>query len=162
MSDNEVAATLFAQGAKVARSLTDEERKQLLSGEAKLALVPRGHRVVEYTPVLDKALKILQKLNPEELEQVEDGRAKLALLRKGEKIVRPFSPDEVAEAVVRLTTEGEIIRYLDADPSLGVPNLKKVATALNLSLPPTVKSKQAIQSYIAENVARDRHRWSLR
>jgi hypothetical protein len=37
-----------------------------------------------------------------------------------------------------------------------------VATALNLALPTTVKTKQAIQLYIAENVIRDRSRWHLR
>jgi hypothetical protein len=203
MSESEVAATLFTQGAKLAKALTSEECKQLLSGEAKLALaprghrviehtlildkalkvlqklgpeasqqiedgqanlalVPRGHRVIEHTAILDKALKALQKLTPEELQQIEGGQAKLAVLRKGEKITKPFDPAEVAQAVIRFTTEGEIVRYLDADSSLSAPNLKKVATALNLPLPATVKTKQAIQSYIAENVVRDRNRWSLR
>jgi hypothetical protein len=162
MAENEVAAALFAQGAKVAKALTDEEGKQVVSGEAKLALVPRGYRVVEYTPILDKALKLLQRLSPEELEQIENGTAKLAVLRKGEKVVKPFDADDVARAVIELTSEGEIVRFLNADPTLGVPGLKKVASALNLSLPAGVTSKPAIQSYIAENVARDRTRWSLR
>jgi hypothetical protein len=162
MSESEVAATLFTQGARLAKALTDEGCKQLLSGEAKLALVPRGHRVLEYTPTLDKALKILLKLTPDELQQIEDGHAKLAMLRKGEKITKPFDPAEVAETVSRLATEGEIVRYLDADSSLGAPNLKKVASTLNLPLPAAIKTKQAIQSYIAENVVRDRARWSLR
>ena len=39
--------------------------------------------------------------------------------------------------------------------------LPTVATALRLQPPPTLKTKQAVQSYIAENVIRDRTRWSL-
>jgi len=42
-----------------------------------------------------------------------------------------------------------------------VPNLKKVAGAVNLHPQATLKTKQALQSYIAENVVRDRTRWSL-
>jgi hypothetical protein len=161
MSESEVAAILFAQGAKVAKALTDEDSKQLLSGEAKLALVPRSHRVLEYTPVLDKAFKLLQKLSAQDLQALEDGLAKLAVVRKNEKVIKTFNPDDVARAIIDFSTEGEVVRYLDADPSLGAPNLKKVAGALNLHLPATVKTKQALQSYIAENVIRDRTRWSL-
>jgi hypothetical protein len=162
MSESDVAAALLAQGAKVAKALTDEECTHLLSGEARLALVPPGHRVLAYTPSLDKALKILQRLTSEELQQIEDGHAKLAVVQKGEKIVKPFDPDEVADAIIRFATEGEIIRYLDADSTLGVPHLKKVASALNLAVPATLKTKPAVQSYIAESVVRDRTRWSLR
>jgi hypothetical protein len=162
MSESEVAAALLTQGARLAKALTADECKQLLSGEARLALVPRGYKLVEYTPLFDKALRALQRLSPEELQQFEDGQAKVAVVRKGEKIVKVFDPAQVAEAVGRLNTEGEIVRFLDADASLGAPNLKKVATALNLSVPAAVKTKQAIQSYIAENVVRDRSRWSLR
>lgn len=161
MSESEVAATLFTQGAKVAKALSDEDVKQLLSGEARIAFVPRGHRVLEYTRVLDKALKLLQKLSADDLQAIEEGSAKLTVLRKGQKIIRTFDPDEVAREVIRFTTEGEIVQYLDADPSLGVPNLKKVAGALNLRPPTVLKTKQALQSYIAESVARDRTRWSL-
>src|SRR5215813_6655802 len=131
MSESEVAAALFTQGAKLAKALTVDECKQLLSGEARLALVPRGRRVMEYTTTLDKALRAMQRLTPEDLQQVEDGQARLVVLRKGEKVARPFDPAEVAEAVSRFSTEGEIVRHLDSNSSLGVPNLKKVATALN-------------------------------
>jgi hypothetical protein len=162
MSESDVAATLFTQGAKLAKALTAEECKQVVSGETKMGLVPRGHRVLEYTSILAKALKALQRLSPAELQQLDDGQVRLAVLRKGERVTKPFDQAEVAEAVSRFTTEGEIVRYLDADSSLGAPNLKKVATALNLPLPATVKTKPAIQSYIAQNVLRDRTRWSLR
>jgi hypothetical protein len=141
--------------------MSDQEVKQLLGGESRLALVPPGHRVLEFTPTLDRALKVLQQLDPEELQQLETRQAKVVVLRRGEKVVKPFDPAEVAEAVTKLATEGEIVRYLDGDLNLTPPNLKKVATALNLALPPTVKSKQAIQLYIAENVIRDRGRWHL-
>jgi hypothetical protein len=67
MSESDLAVTLFTQGAKIAKTLTDEECKQLISGDARLTLVRNGHRVLEYTPALDKALKILQKLSPDEL-----------------------------------------------------------------------------------------------
>ena len=86
---------------------------------------------------------------------------KVVVLRKGERVVRPFDPAEVAEVVTKLTTEGEIVRYLDSDPALSAVNLKKVATALNLAVPGTIKSKQATQLYIAESVVRDRSRWRL-
>jgi hypothetical protein len=162
MSGSDIAAALFTQGAKLAKGLSEDECKQLLSGEAKIGFVPRGHRVLEYTSVLDKALRALQKLSPDELQQIEDGHAKLAVLRPGEKITKPFDPAATAEAVSRLATEGEIVRFLNADSSLGPPNLKKLATALTLPLPPTVKTKQAIQSYIAQNLVQDRNRWSLR
>jgi hypothetical protein len=161
MSESEVAATLFTQGAKLARALTDEDAKQLLSGEAKLVLLTRGHRVLEYTLALDKALKFLQKLSAEDLQAIEGGQVKVSVLRKGEKIIKPFDPDEVAREVIRFSNEGEIVQYLDSDPSLGAPNLRKVASALNLRPQANVKSKQALQSYIAENVVRDRTRWSL-
>src|SRR5262249_45166627 len=128
----------------------------------KLSLVPRGHRVIEYTPGVDRTLKSLERLTPDEVALVETRQASVVLLRKGEKIVKPFDPVEVAEQVTRLATEGEIVRYLDADPALGAPTLRKVATALNLPLPASVKSKQQVQLFIAENVVRDRGRWSLR
>jgi len=161
VSESELAVTLFNQGAKIAKTLTDDGAKELVSGEARLAIVPRGHRVLEYTPALDKALKILQRLSPEDLQAIEDGQAKLAVLRKSEKIIKTFEPDDVARVIVEFSTEGEIVRYLDADPSLGVPNLRKVAGALSLNPPATLKTKQSVQSYIAENVVRDRTRWSL-
>jgi len=64
--------------------------------------------------------------------------------------------------LTRLATDGAIVREVDSDPALAAAKLKKVATALNLGLPATVKSKQAIQLYIAENVVRDRGRWRLK
>lgn len=158
----EIAALLLAQVQKLLKSMSDDDVKQLVSGEAKLSLVPRGHRVVEYTPGVDRTLRYLEGLTPGELELIDARQATIKLLRKGEKIVKPFDPIDVAEHVTRLATEGEIVRYLDSDSTLGAPNLKKVATALNLPLPPSVKSKQALQLYIAENVVRDRSRWSLR
>lgn len=157
----EVAATVLAQAAKLVRAMSDQDAKQLVRGESKLAFVPAGHRVVEFTPTLDRMLKVLQQLEPDDLQQLEARQAKLVVLRKGERVVRPFDAAEVAEAVTRLATEGEIVRYLDSDPALAAPNLRKVATALNLALPSTVKSKPAIQLYIAENVIRDRSRWRL-
>ena len=157
----DVAAAVLAQALKLVKAMSDRDVKQLLGGESKLALVPPGHRVMEFTPALDRALKVLEQLGQDELQQLEARQAKVVVLRKGERVVRPFDPAEVAEAVTKLPTEGEIVRYLDSDPALAAPNLKKVATALNLALPPTVKSKQAIQLYIAENVVRDRGRWRL-
>jgi hypothetical protein len=157
----DLAAAVLAQALRVVKGMSDQEVKQLLGGESRLALVPPGHRVLEFTPTLDRALKVLQQLDPEELQQLETRQAKVVVLRRGEKVVKPFDPAEVAEAVTKLATEGEIVRYLDGDLNLTPPNLKKVATALNLALPPTVKSKQAIQLYIAENVIRDRGRWHL-
>jgi hypothetical protein len=157
----DVAAAVLAQTLKLVRAMSDREVKQLLGSESKLALVPPGHRVMEFTPTLDRALKALEQLGPEELQQLEARQAKIVILRKGERVVRPFDPAEVAETVTKLATEGEIVRYLDSDPGLAAANLRKVATALNLALPATVKSKQAIQLYIAENVIRDRGRWRL-
>jgi len=86
-----------------------------------LHLVPPEHRVLEHTSTLDKALKVLQRLSPEELREIDHGHAKLALLRQGEKIVKPFDADAVAAAAVRSTTEGEIVRYLDADRRRAYP-----------------------------------------
>jgi hypothetical protein len=157
----DVAATVLAQALKLVKAMSDRDVKHLLSGESKLAVVPSGHRVMEFTPTLDRALKVLGQLGSDELQQLETREAKIVILRKGERVVRPFDPAEVAEAVTKLATEGEIVRYLDNDPALAVANLKKVATALNLALPTTVKSKQAIQLYIAESVVRDRGRWRL-
>src|SRR5262249_7332646 len=106
-------------------------------------------------------LKVLGQLRPEELQQLENRQAKVVVLHKGERVVRPFDPAEVAETGTKLATEGGIVRHRDSDPALAVAHLKKVATALNLALPATVKSRQAIQLYIAENVIRDRGRWRL-
>jgi hypothetical protein len=86
------------------------------------------------------------------LQQLETRQAKVDV-RKGERVIKPFDPAEVAETVTKLATEAEIVRRLDSDPAA---NLKKVATALNLALPASVKSQQAIQLHIAENVIRDR------
>lgn len=158
----EVAALLLAQVQRILKAMSDDDVKQLVAGDAKLSLVPRGHRVVEYTSTLDRTLKYLEKLTPEELELVETRQAKVTILRKGEKIVRPFDPIEIAENVTKLASEGEIVRYLDSESALNASNLKKVATALNLRVPADVKSKPALQLYIAENVVRDRSRWSLR
>jgi len=157
----DVAAAVLAQALKLVKAMSDRDLKQLLGGESKLALVPPGHRVMEFTPTLDRALKVLEQLGPDELQQLESRQAKVVVLRKGERVVRPFDPAEVAETVTKLATEGEIVRYLDSDAALAAPNLKKVATALNLALPATVKTKQALQLYIAENVIRDRGRWHL-
>ncbi len=157
----DVAATVLTQALKLVKAMSDRDVKQLLGGESRLALVPPGHRVMEFTPALDRALKVLEQLGPEDLQQLDTRQAKVAVLRKGERVVRPFDPAEVAETVTKLATEGEIVRYLDSDPALAAVNLKKVATALNLALPAKVKSKQAIQLYIAENVIRDRGRWRL-
>jgi len=157
----DVAATVLTQALKLVRAMSDRDVKQLLGGESKLAIVPPGHRVMAFTPTLDSALKVLGQLGPEELQQLETRQAKIVVLRRGERVVRPFDPAEVAETVTQLATEGEIVRYLDSDPALATANLKKLATALNLALPATLKSKQAIQLYIAENVIRDRGRWRL-
>jgi hypothetical protein len=157
----DVAAAVLAHALKLVKAMSDQDVKQLLGGESKLALVPPGHRVIESTATLDRVLKAIEQLGPEEVSQLEARQAKVVVLRKGERVVRPFDPSEVAEAVTKLATEGEIVRYLDSDPALAAPNLKRVATALNLALPPTAKSKPAIQLYIAENVVRDRARWRI-
>lgn len=157
----DVAATVLAQALKLVKAMSDRDVKQLLGGESRLAIVPPGHRVVEYTSTVNRTLKALAQLSSEDLQQLETGQAKVVVLRKGERVVKPFDPAEVAETVTRLATEGEIIRYLDSDLGLPAASLKKVATALNLALPAAVKSKQAIQLYIAENVTRDRSRWRL-
>ena len=156
-----VAAAVLAQALKLVKAMSERDVKQLLGGESRLALVPPGHRVMEFTATLDRSLKVLEQLGPEELQQLETRQAKIVVLRKGERVVKPFDPAGVAEAITKLATEGEIVRHLDSDPALAAANLKKVATALNLALPATVKSKQAIQLYIAENVVRDRSRWRL-
>jgi hypothetical protein len=157
----DVAAAVLAHALKLVKAMSDQDVKQLLAGESKLALVPPGHRVMESTATLDRVLKVVEQLGPEEVRLLEARQAKVVVLRKGERVVSPFDPSAVAEAVTKLATEGEIVRYLDGDPALAAPNLKKVATALNLALPTTAKSKQAIQLYIAENVVRDRARWRL-
>jgi hypothetical protein len=157
----DVAASVLAQALKLVKAMSDRDAKQLLGGESRLAIVPPGHRVMEFNAALDRAAKVLEQLGPEELQQLENRQAKVVVLRKGERVTRPFDSAEVAERVTKLTTEGEIVRYLDSDPALTAANLKKIATALNLALPATLKSKQAIQLYIAENVTRDRGRWRL-
>src|SRR5262245_56756374 len=98
----DVAAVVLAQALKLVKAMSDRDVKHLLSGESKLALVPPGHRVMEFTSTLDRVLKVLDQLGPEEQQQLDARQAKVVVLRKGERVVRPFDPAEIAETVTKL------------------------------------------------------------
>jgi len=71
-----------------------------------------------------------------------------------------FDPSPVAEEIVAPGMTAETIMA-----SLGRYNLaqlRRVATALNLLVPTDIRSAAALRQYIAENIVRDRTRWSLR
>lgn len=65
-------------------------------------------------------------------------------------------PQCVAAQVAAQSTEAEMIRLLSSDSRLTAANLKKVAEALGIAVPPNIKAKTALQLYIAERVASDR------
>jgi hypothetical protein len=136
--------------------------KRVASGETKVALVPPGRQVLEYTPALDAALKFLQKLAPGDLHQLEQKLVRLELLRKGDTVQRFLDIAEIASRVSELGTEDEIVRYLDADSRLTAAKLKLVAAELRIDVPAAVKSKPALQFHIAQNAVQARSRWSWR
>lgn len=158
----DVASALLAQLAKLVKSISDDQIKLVAAGESKLVLLPPGHRVVEASAALNMALKVTNQMTAEELQQVEDRQARIVLLPKGAKINHPLDPVEVAAQVAKLTSEAEIVRFLDADSRLTPPKLKKVAAEMNVVVPPSVRTKAALQLHIAQNAVRDRGRWSWR
>jgi hypothetical protein len=158
----ELVAALLGQVAKAARSFTDDEIKRLASGDAKLAVVSSTQRIIDSSPAIDSAVKMVRQLGQGDLRQIEEKTAKLALLRKGDKIVSAFNAPETADQVSKLRSEAEIVRFLDEDPRLNAQNLKRVAAELSVIVPPSVKSKPALQLHIAQSVVRDRDRSSWR
>jgi hypothetical protein len=151
-----VASALLAQVSKLIKTLTDNEIRLLATGEVKLALVGPGHRVIEKSPVLERTLKFMDGLSDDDVRMLEERQASLVLLRKGDTVVSALDPREIAAQVAAQRTEAEMIRLLSADSRLTAANLKKVADALKIVVPPTVKAKTALQLYIAERVAADR------
>jgi hypothetical protein len=68
----------------------------------------------------------------------------------------------VAEQIVRLTSEADVVRFLDADPRLGAPDLREVASELSIEIPPNVMAKPALQVHFAQTVILDRGHWNWR
>jgi hypothetical protein len=158
----DVASQVVGQVGKLLKGMSEDDVKRVASGETKVALIPPGRRVLDYTPALDAALKFLQKLTPEDLHQLEEKLVRLELLRKGDTVQRFLDVAEIATRVSQLDTEDEIVRYLDADSRLTPAKLKLVARELRIDVPPSVKSKPALQLHIAQNAVQARSRWSWR
>lgn len=157
MSDlGSVTSALLAQVSKLVKTLSDDEIKLLASGEIKLSLVGPRHRVIARSAALDRALKFMEGLTEDDVRRLEDKQASLELLRKGGKVVYALDPRDVAAQVTAQSSEAEMIRLLSADARLTAANLKKVAEALRIAVPPSVRAKTALQLYIAEKVASDR------
>lgn len=163
MSDfADVTLAVLGQVMKVIKGLTDEDMKRVAIGDTKLVLLHQGHKIVEQSPALDQAIKVIGQLADDDRRQVETREARVVILRRGEKIVAPFSAEEVAAEVAKLTSEADVVRFLDADSRLGGPNLKKVASELNIAIPATVKTKPALQVHIAQALMRDGRHWNWR
>lgn len=151
-----VTSALLNQVSKLVRTLSDDEINLVALGEIKLSLVGPGHRVMERSTALDRALKFMEGLTEDDVRRLEDRQASLALLRKGDKVVYALDPRDVAAQLTAQSSEAEMIRLLSADARLTAANLKKVAEALTIVVPPDVRAKTALQLYIAERVAADR------
>jgi hypothetical protein len=151
-----VASALFAQMSKLLKTLTDEEIKLLATGEIKLSLVRPGYRVIEKSPALERTLRFMDGLTDDDVRKIEERQASLVVLRKGDTVISALDPRDIAAQVAAQSTEADMIRLLSSDSRLTAVNLKKVADALRIAVPPNVKAKTALQLYIAERVASDR------
>lgn len=73
----------------------------------------------------------------------------------------PLDHAGIAGQVVKLDTEPEVVAFLDANPRLGMRDLRRVAAVLQLPIPPSVKTKRDLQLHIA-TVLRLRGRSTVR
>jgi hypothetical protein len=158
----DIAAALLAQETKLLKSMSDDEIKRVASGDTRLVALPPGHQVVGASSAVKAALRAVGQMTAEEIQQVEDRQARIVLLPKGAKINYPLDLAEVASQVIKLASEDEVVRFLDADSRLNAANLKKLAAEMNIVVPAAIKTKPALQLHVAQSVARDRGRWAWR
>lgn len=71
-----------------------------------------------------------------------------------------FDPEPIAAEIVTLDNEAAIIARLSGITSAA--QMRRVATAINLPVPASLRTAVQIREYIAREVRRDRTRWSLR
>lgn len=71
-----------------------------------------------------------------------------------------FDPEPIAAEIVALDNEEAIIARLSGITSAA--QLRRVATAINLPVPANLRTAPQIREYIANQIRRDRTRWSLR
>jgi hypothetical protein len=108
--------------------------------------------------LLSQLAKLVKGLRDDDVRAILGGETKIALLPRGAKIVMPLVLADVADEVRRLSDQTQMITLLDADKRLTGPLLKQLAQELNISVPATVKTKPAIQLYIAQTMAEYRNR----
>lgn len=87
MGLNEAYVALTSQLQRVVKSLSAEDAGSVAAGDARLAIVRPGERVLSKSKAADSALKVLAGLTAEELDLIEHGASSLKLVGPGERIV---------------------------------------------------------------------------
>ena len=108
-----------------------------------------------FSAILGQLSKLVKDLDGEALQRVASGETKLLLVPRGSKVVTPLVLGDVADEVRHAASEAAAMKILDADSRLTPAVLKQLATELNVTLPPTLRAKAAIQLHIAQTVVAD-------
>jgi hypothetical protein len=161
-------SALFNALARFAVSLRPDQAEQLVRGEAKIALLSAGQQVVDPLVGLDQALKLIKGLSDEDRECITDKTAKVVLQRPGQRLasteprakaVKPaLDLGLVAAEIEQLPSEEAVIKHLDGDRRLTGAVLTQLCESMNVTVPPKVKQKAALQRLIADEVIGHRRR----
>jgi hypothetical protein len=108
--------------------------------------------------LLSQLSKLMKNLTDDDVRAILAGDTKIMLVPRGSKVIKPLVLSEIAEQVRRSGGTEQIIALLDDDKRLNVSVLRKLADELNVPLPSAVKSKPAIQLYLAETISEYRRR----
>ena len=108
--------------------------------------------------LLSQLSKVVKGLTDEDVRTILTGETKIVLVPKGSKVIKPLVISEVVDQVRELGSPEQIIGFLDADTRLTASVLRRVADEMNIPLPSAVKTKPAIQLYLAQTFTEYRHR----
>lgn len=108
--------------------------------------------------VLTQVAKLVKGLDDPAIEQLLAGDTKIMLFPKGAKVEVPLNIIEVADRVRELFREDQIVSLLSGDKRLGVSQLRQLGGELNIMVPPTARTKAALQLHIAQSMIGHRRR----
>ena len=108
--------------------------------------------------LLSQLSKLMKGLTDEDVRAILAGETKIMLVPKGSKVIKPLVLSELVNQIRGLGSVEQIVAFIDADRRLTAPVLRQVADEMNIPLPTAVKTKAAIQLYLAQTYTEYRRR----
>jgi hypothetical protein len=153
MELNQAMSKAFTQLAKLYGTLSPEDIAALADGAAKLTVVRSDERVVEWSPMVDLAIKAARGVNPSDVERAAAGGSKFQIVHRKGKVVYPVDAADVASQAAQFDSEDAIAKFLTADDRLKAADLKKISAELGIQLPPDARKPEQMIAHIARSLA---------